>query len=59
MELIGGVVILLASIGLMTLDEVTLRSILPTGKSRSRRTLQSSGSDDREVRSRREDRGGV
>lgn len=57
MELIGGVVILLASIGLMTLDESTLRSILPTGKSRSRRTVQSSRSGDHGARRRHEDRG--
>jgi hypothetical protein len=57
MELIGGVVILLASIGLMTLDEPTLRSILPTGRSRSRRTLQASRSGEREAWRRREDRG--
>lgn len=41
MELIGGVVILLASIGLATLDEATLRSIFPRRGRKPRRTLQS------------------
>ena len=44
MELIGGVVILLASIGLATLDESALRSILPQRQRKSRRTIQSTGS---------------
>lgn len=43
MELIGGVVILLASIGLATLDESALRSILPRSQKGSRRTIQSTG----------------
>lgn len=57
MELIGGVVIVLASIGLATLDESTLRSILPRGGGRSRRTVQSAGSGGRPQRSRPFDRG--
>jgi hypothetical protein len=50
MELIGGVVILLASIGLATLDESALRSILPRSGRGSRRTVQS------RTRTRRTDR---
>lgn len=56
MELIGGVVILLASIGLTTLDESALGSILPTGRKAGRkggrRTLQSSNRSQRTIRSK-------
>ena len=56
MELIGGVVILLGSIGLAILDESALRSILPSGRKAGRkggrRTLQSSQRERRKVRSR-------
>lgn len=62
MELIGGVVILLAAIGLGTLDESALRSILPRSRKGSRRTIQSTvrksnGKSGRSGRNRPFDRG--